>query len=331
MSARLRLAAESGVLPTAPDASVLLVGAEYGFDVSVFGQAQLSVVQDMMPDAARWEQTGAPVFSAFPEERFDATLVCLPRSKDAAKDRIAQAMAVSQGMLFVDGQKTDGIESLLKDVRRRTEVLGVVSKAHGKLFWCAPSAEFADWRAAANVFEDRWQTVPGVFSAGHVDPGSALLADHIPENLSGVVADLGAGWGYLAGRVLERCPAISNLHLVEAQGAALDCARQNVTDPRARFHWEDATTWSGVPRTAVDMVIMNPPFHTGRAAEPDLGRAFIMSAARVLRPGGRLLMVANRHLPYEATLSESFAEVAEIGGTSKFKLLGAKLRSRAKR
>lgn len=329
MSARLRMAAESGVLPTASDASVLVIGAPYGLETSVFGAAQTVFVQDMMPDAAQWTQAGATVHSTVPDARFDAALVSLPRAKEAARDRIAQAMVCARSMVLVDGQKTDGIESLLKDVRRRTDVLGVVSKTHGKLFWCAPSPDFEDWRARPHLIDNRWHTVPGVFSAGQVDPGSALLAEVVPASLSGIVADLGAGWGYLSGRVLERCPAISKLHLVEAQGSALDCARQNVADPRASFHWADATTWAGV--SGADTVVMNPPFHTGRAAEPDLGRAFIASAARILRPGGRLFMVANRHLPYETTLNETFAEVAEIGGTSKFKLLGAKLRSRAKR
>ena len=49
-------------------------------------------------------------------------------------------------------------------------------------------------------------------------------------------------------------------------------------------------------------MIMNPPFHQGRAAEPDLGAAFIAAAARILKPHGRLMMVANRQLPYEAAL-----------------------------
>ena len=329
MSPRFRLAAESGALPCAPDASVLVIGPAYGLDLAAFGAVRPEIVQDMMPDAAKWAQAGYTVHAAVPARVFDAVLVCLPRAKEAARDRIAQAMAASRGTVLIDGAKTDGSESLLKDMRRKADILGVVSKAHGKLFWCTPSAAFEDWRAVPSLIEDRWHTVPGVFSAGRVDAGSALLSAHLPASLSGVVADLGAGWGYLAGSVLERCPAVSHLHLVEAQGAALECARRNVTDSRGVFHWADATTWAGI--AGVDAVVMNPPFHMGRAAEPDLGRAFIANAARLLRPGGRLYMVANRHLPYEATLRDSFAEVAEIGGTSKFKLLSAKLKSRVKR
>jgi 16S rRNA (guanine1207-N2)-methyltransferase len=104
------------------------------------------------------------------------------------------------------------------------------------------------------------------------------------------------------------------------------CARQNLGDPRVRFHWDDAIRWQ--PESAVDTVIMNPPFHKGRAAEPDLGRAFIRAAAGMLKPGGQLWLVANRHLPYEAALAQSFAQVEEVAGDTRFKVLRAARPSR---
>jgi 16S rRNA (guanine1207-N2)-methyltransferase len=114
---------------------------------------------------------------------------------------------------------------------------------------------------------------------------------------------------------------VKKLHIIEAEATALDCARANITDDRAVFHWADVTTHEAKP--AYDGIIMNPPFHTTRAADPGLGQAFIASAARCLAPHGHLWMVANRHLPYEATLSEHFGLVAEIGGTPAFKILQA--------
>ncbi|THH36858.1 class I SAM-dependent methyltransferase [Aliishimia ponticola] len=326
MSTRLTLAAQAGAIVDGSDGHVLLFCAPDTLDISVFGTMRITVVQDMMPAAANWAARGVTTVSRA-EEDADLAVVFLPRAKQAARDVIARA-AQRAGRVLVDGQKTDGVDALLKEVRARTEILGTVAKAHGKLFWF-DAASFEDWIAAPGLIDGRWHVVPGVFSADGVDPGSALLAAHVPAALSGRVADLGAGWGYLSAHILDACPKITELHLVEAQGAALDCARQNVTDARARFHWADATTWAG--ETAFDAVVMNPPFHTGRAAEPDLGRAFIASAARLLRPGGTLWMVANRHLPYEQALRDSFAEFAEIGGTNKFKIVKALAKPRARR
>ena len=115
--------------------------------------------------------------------------------------------------------------------------------------------------------------------------------------------------------------SVETVHLVEAGHSALECARHNVTDPRAKFHWADATTWD--PAHRMDSIVMNPPFHQGRAAEPQIGQAFVAAAARLLQPNGALWMVANRHLPYEAELKKSFGYVEEIGGDARFKLFHA--------
>jgi len=170
------------------------------------------------------------------------------------------------------------------------------------------------------VLGDGSVTLPGIFSADGPDPGSELLAASLPEKLSGFGADLGAGWGYLARAVLTR-PGIRQLDLIEAEHMALDCARRNVSDPRATFVWADATRYQ--PAQRYDFILSNPPFHTGRAADPSLGAAFIRAAARMLTPSGTFWMVANRHLPYEATLRDAFREVEEVAGTGAFKIFRA--------
>jgi 16S rRNA (guanine1207-N2)-methyltransferase len=257
-------------------------------------------------------------------------VVVLPRSKALARGLIAAACSISAGVVIVDGQKTDGVDSILKDCRKRGEVTEVMSKAHGKLFVLRGHAgDFADWALpdAPQQVGEGFVTVPGIFSADGVDPASRLLADTLPRTIGKTVADLGAGWGYLARRVLERAE-ITALHLVEDDHAALDCARRNVDDPRAQFHWADATAWR--PGQPLDAVVMNPPFHTGRAAEPALGQAFIASAAACLAPHGRLWLVANRHLPYEVTLAQHFASHEEIAGDNRFKVLVAQRPTRHK-
>jgi 16S rRNA (guanine1207-N2)-methyltransferase len=123
--------------------------------------------------------------------------------------------------------------------------------------------------------------------------------------------------------------AVEELHLVEASHTALECAKSNVQDKRAQFHWADARGWKAPG--PLDGVVMNPPFHTGRAAEPALGQAFIATAARLLTPSGKLWLVANRHLPYETVLAEKFAKVEELAGDNRFKVLLAERPRRSRR
>lgn len=317
---RIALALEAGLTLPA-EGRIAVFGPRTGMDLSALPKDRTVLITGMKQDYDAFAAQGFQVALA-PEGEFAAAVVVLPRAKALARALLATASAYP--LVVVDGQKTDGVESILKDLRKLETVLGVISKSHGKLFWFAPASDYDTWQARpAHV--DGFMTLPGVFSADGVDPASALLAGALPS-LSGKVADLGAGWGYLSARMLSEHPNIKQLHLVEADNVALDCARRNVTDERARFHWADATTWT--PPGKLDVVVMNPPFHTGRAAEPDLGRAFIATAAASLAPSGQLWLVANRHLPYEAALAARFGVVEEIGGDNRFKIVHAQRPSR---
>ena len=283
------------------------------------------VIQPLRSDYEAFERAGYACDVA-ESGRYVAALVCLPRAKKQAHDLIARAVACAD-VVIVDGQKTEGSDSILKECRKRAEVAGVVAKAHGKLFWFS-GGDFADWAAPEWQEVDGFLTRAGVFSADGIDPASKMLAAALPAKLGRNVADLGAGWGYLSRDILSR-DSVETLYLVEADHVALECARKNVEDARAAFHWADVTRWEA--RARMDSVVMNPPFHTGRSAEPALGVAFIEAAARMLAPSGQLWMVANRHLPYETALNAAFGQVEEIAGDGRFKVLHASRPSRARR
>jgi 16S rRNA (guanine1207-N2)-methyltransferase len=231
--------------------------------------------------------------------------------------------------VIIDGQKTDGVESILKDCRARGgDVSSVFAKAHGKVFTLS-GGDFSDWAASGPTeIEGGFITDAGVFSADAVDRGSAALVAALPADLKGHVGDLGAGWGYLSHHVLKS-DAVTGCHLIEAEHAALECARQNITDPRAQFHWADGRNFTA--DRGFDHIVTNPPFHTGRAADADLGRAFITAASRLLARRGAVWLVANRHLPYEQHLSETFKEVDEVAGDKSFKVFRAAIARPLKR
>lgn len=315
---RLSLALDQGLLRL-PDQGVVVWGATRDHDLSGLPDDALFVTP-FRPDHAFFEAAGRPVATEAPDEAAMA-VIFLPRSKQEARGFIASAASITSGDIVVDGQKTDGIDSILRDLKRRGLSASTLSKAHGKLAVLSPGAALDDWMPAGPARNrDGFLTVPGVFSADSADPGSVGLAHALPRSLGRRVADLGAGWGYVAAHALGNA-GIEDLHLIEADLRALDCARANIEDARAHFHWADALTFEDA--SGFDAVITNPPFHQGRAGDPGLGQGFIQAAARLLRPRGQLWLVANRHLPYERDLNAAFGEVAEIGGDRSYKLFRA--------
>ena len=322
-SIRLSLALDAGL--ALPDEGVIAVlHPRAGESLAPLAPSRLAVITPHAVDHAFFATQGLTVLpSTDTMAKTAAVLVCLPRARAEARDLIALASGMTDGPVIVDGQKGDGIDAMLKALRLRVDLSPPIAKGHGKIAWFPGGAALDDWRAeSAHIADEqgrRFVTMPGLFSADAVDPGSALLAQALPE-LAGEGADLGAGWGYLSAQLLATAPGITALHLVESDARALDCARVNVTDARARFHWADAT--APLPGLKLDFVITNPPFHAGRAARPELGAAFIRSAASMLKPNGRLWLVANRHLPYESALGASFRKVGEFAeGSAGFKLM----------
>jgi len=168
--------------------------------------------------------------------------------------------------------------------------------------------------------EGLW-TQPGVFSWNRIDPGSALLAEALPP-LSGRGADLGCGVGYLALKLLAGS-GVAKMHLVDIDRRAMTCAQANVVDPRAELRWADVR--SGLDDLKdLDFVVMNPPFHAAGHQDHGLGQAFIRCAAASLRPGGVCWLVANRHLPYEATLAPLFSRVTTVRDQGGYKVFEAR-------
>lgn len=315
------MALATGVFAPPPEGDTAIWRPREGDDFSALSIGRIEIITGFRPDADWFSTRGYRLADGPP---YAAAIVCLPRSREAARALVARAMTevTPGGPVAIDGQKTDGIDSILKDCRGLgLAIAGPISKAHGKIFVLQAGPALHGWEARPHLVDGGFQTVPGIFSADGPDRGSVLLAQALPEHLGARVIDLGAGWGYLSRHILQR-PSVTELDVVEAEQDALDCARANLgDDARLRFHWEDARRFK--PLRPAHAVVMNPPFHTGRDADPSLGLAFLKAAAGMLVPDGTLWLVANRHLPYAAPLAALFRQVEEIGGDPAFRLTRA--------
>lgn len=310
---------------------ILFVGAEPGFRLPEGFAAALVLVQGFRPHFNSLAAAGLTVTPRPPEGPFDGALVLAGRHRGQNEARIAEAVArVSPGGTIVVGGSADtGIASLRKRVERLAGLDGYLPKYHGAAFWFARPADAAPLVAALEpapgLADGRFVAAPGMFSHDRVDAGSRLLAEHLPAAAKGAAADFGAGWGYLSVALAERTSGLKTIDLYEADYESLEAAKHNLASlpeaPAAAFFWQDLV---GEPvEKRYDLIVMNPPFHQGRAADPAIGQAMIVSAASALKPGGRVFMVQNRGLPYDQILRARFSRVEEVARDAAFRVVVA--------
>jgi len=323
-------------LPWPEAGGALFLGARDGWPLH--RQALLGLVceSQFKPNLDALQQSGLTVCKTTDvDARYPLVMLLPPRQRDCARALYARGLQHVQpgGVLLVCQSNSEGAKSSEIDLSRVAGALTVMCKNKCRVFWTRPHEQrdevlLAQWReldAPRPILDGRFSSRPGVFAWDRIDLASQLLADHLPADLAGDAADLGAGFGFLSAELLSRCPGIRSLHAYEADARALDLARGNLlpfADKVAlTYHWHDVT--QGLPEK-FDVIVSNPPFHAQQAAErPDIGRRFIAAAAAALRPGGRLWLVANRHLPYESELVNGFAKVQVVTQQNGFKVVEA--------
>ena len=270
---------------------------------------------------------GSTALEALALGSVDAAMIYAPPGVLERRYTLALALRALTvgGRLDVMAPKDKGGSRLNKELTAFGLEVGETSKAHHRrcvVIRPAAMTGIDEATAAGGPQQveglEAWSQ-PGVFAWDRIDGGSALLAQHLPV-LKGAGADLGCGYGALATVVL-RSSAVSALKLVDLDRRAVEAAKKNIDDPRVTFDWADARTLDD--GGDLDFVVMNPPFHDGGAEDRRLGQAFVKKAAGLLKKGGVLWLVANRHLPYEAELNAAFKRVTPITEGGGYKLFEA--------
>ena len=142
----------------------------------------------------------------------------------------------------------------------------------------------------------RFETDAGTFSKGHLDPGSRLLIDTVP-NMTGRCADIGCGWGAIGAALAALNPELF-VEMVDVNERAVALAQKNLKANR------------------LDFCVTNPPIRAGKAVI----YGFFTQAAEKLKPGGKLYIVIRKQqgapsaMKYLATIFEKVSVLEKEAG-----------------
>ncbi|MBL4775986.1 MAG: class I SAM-dependent methyltransferase [Mariprofundus sp.] len=294
---------------------------------------QLDLQQHFKPEYAAIQRMGlaaSETLSGF-DAAYDLIVLLAAKNKQQTLGWMAEAMKLLQdnGILLMACANKHGAKSYESALHMLAGNIASRCQSKCRIFSAKKTAlldhilldQWVDSAQAKSIPTHGLISQPGLFSWNHADSGSQLLLDHLPHDFSGTGMDLCCGYGLLAEHLLHTSPDIDTLHLVEADQLALNCAEYNTRTwaQKIQSHWRDAAH-DPLPKQ-LDWIICNPPFHTGQQRDVGLGQGIVQRACQSLKRGGRLYVVANRKLPYEALMHTGLKHCDTVVEADGFKII----------
>lgn len=315
--------------------AVVLAGA--GDPVVAWSDSQVTALataenleRNRLPEAA----VEMVASTATPSGPFDGAIVKIPRAKAHLDDLLRRlrgqlapdAVVIGAGMTKAVHQSTiDAFESHLgptPTTRARKKARLLLPEVDPALPTSTdPSPALHHWTGPEG---HTVAALPNVFSSTGLDAGTRLLLEHLPDLVAVERAvDLGCGTGVVAASLATRSPEIEVICCDESHQAVASARATvgGVTD-RGRFLVTDVL--DGVDDQSVDLVVVNPPFHAGGARTSSVAKQMFVEARRVLRPGGELRVVGNRHLPHHVMVKRVFGAADVVASNPQFVVLSAR-------
>lgn len=237
----------------------------------------------------------------------------------------AQKFLTSGSEVILVGHKGEGIKTISKRAQQRLAGTRQEQKVSGDLWQATLSVDpskqtatvddsYDQIHAIATLGERILHAKPGIFGWQKLDQGSSLLLDSLPRIIGRPlplndrsILDLGCGAGHLLLMAVETATR-SRIVATDNNAAAVKLCQVNLDAAGI-----DATV---VPSDAgdtvegrVELVLCNPPFHSGFRVDHSLTEKFLYQAARHLEPNGVAVFVVNQHVPLSRIAAQYFAHI----------------------
>jgi len=267
-----------------------------------------------------------------PEQPFEAAVVFLPKARELTNYLLnALASRLAGRELFLVGEKRSGIEAAAKQLSPFGRARKLDSARHCQLWQVtvedAPQA--VSLESLAQHYEVEMEdgplkvvSLPGVFSQGRLDRGSALLLENIDKLPSGNLLDFGCGAGVLGAAVKRRYPH-NNVIMLDVDAFATASTRLTLA---ANGLEAEVLTGDGIDAAPMGLstILSNPPFHVGVHTDYQATENLLRKARQHLKSGGELRLIANAFLKYQPIIEEHFGVCAIKAQGNGFRIYRAK-------
>lgn len=271
----------------------------------------------------------------FPERNaYAVALMCLPKGRDLARAQVwlaAQALRPG-GRLYLAGPTAGGAKSIFDDAATlfgKCVTLAIKQRHRVGVSICPERLPAYPWDFDPLAPQQRIfgtpagpiqvATLPGVFSWDHLDEGTAFLLEHLMLEPGQTVLDVGCGNGIIGAFTARSAGYVC---MVDDNRLAVHCARQTIALNRlANASACVGDVYDTLHGRTFDLIVSNPPFHRQFEIDSSVTLRMLSGAKDMLRPGGRLVIVANAFLKYKDHMARHFPQVRVLARNSTYAVI----------
>lgn len=261
-------------------------------------------------------------------DNLDLIIYYYPKSKPEALmmlDNI-RSIANENTRLLIVGHNKGGVKSVEKQLKPYAQVFYKIDSAKHCVLYefnelqLHDSFDISNYKSefSIQVADVNYSavSVPGVFNHGKLDVGTKLLLESIDVPYKGSILDFGCGAGLIAAFLGKKQPALK-LNCIDVSALALYATEQTLKLNGLTAHLILSDGLNDV-KGQYNLVISNPPFHTGIATDYGIADRFLNDSRNFLKSKGTLQIVANNFLKYPPILEQQYGTFSTLNRNTKF-------------